>query len=41
MLGRTAADEVLVATSTHDRAKLLESYRFLAEVAAFRAPARH
>ncbi|NUT46148.1 MAG: LLM class flavin-dependent oxidoreductase [Saccharothrix sp.] len=32
LLDRTAADEVLVTTSTHDRTALLDSYRLLAEL---------
>ncbi|MBP2337924.1 luciferase family oxidoreductase group 1 [Saccharothrix coeruleofusca] len=36
LVARTGADEVLVTTSTHDRAALLDSYRLLADAAGGR-----
>ena len=38
LVGRTGADEVLVTTSTYDRAELLDSYRRLAALARNPAP---
>ncbi|MFH8370757.1 MsnO8 family LLM class oxidoreductase [Streptomyces sp. NPDC018031] len=39
LIGRTGADEVLVTTSSHDRAALLDSYRRLARLAGLSAGA--
>ncbi|MDT3396084.1 MsnO8 family LLM class oxidoreductase [Streptomyces sp. B1866] len=39
LIGRSGADEVLVTTSTHDRAAMLDSYRRLARLAGLPAEA--